>query len=977
MIELKQVNKYYNRRRGNEIQAVKDTTLTLPDTGMVAVFGKSGCGKTTLLNVIGGLDGYDSGEVLVNGQKMSPKEDLVRNRDIGYIFQNYNLNEEQTVFENVADSLYLCGMTGEEAVRERVNRALAAVGMEKYGRRLPGTLSGGQQQRVAIARAIVKGARVILADEPTGNLDDENTLMVMNLLRAISEDHLVLLVTHEMDLVDYYCSLVIEVVDGRVERVRENTLTDGIHRNNQHDIFLGDLHKRELGGDGLKLSYYGEQETPPADLSFRLVQVGNTIFLDTGNDARIKLLTSESEVTLKEGTFEQEAERMRKSAQERSRELASFEEIRGRSYGKLYHWKNAMVESARSIFRRKKHGRFFMFSLLILFAGIIVLMSALSGVSLRNYIRLRQSYNHHVVFAEIRNQEDVDRIRALIKDQGDNVHYNCLSHGTFSSLTSLSFSVPSMETFRPSGYYGGDLSAEGMFIDHSLCRDLKLLAGTKELENERDIVLSSNLADRILEGSPYDFISSYEDLLYLTANRGTEVRIVGVVETEENNYYVSPVLMTYLCNLSYSGISAGLVSMDTHTKDLEEPAPGQVYIHASLKASHPQYAEGATLTLSGNTYRIARVLGSESGAEADGAYRAMAAERFPFESFCPSSQSGNDFAEAYAEQLYDNVYLYRGTDSFATYLDFLVQCREENSFLTYEEYCLSEEAFSDEALYFHFTEGNPDLFFAALYMEGLDYDLSQASMSDFEDFRANSEDVLKDAGTEYYTTLESSWLKDSYSYEQKEQNDGYAYRIYMNRADYEALAQSWGPTDEGLSYSWNDNGMNMLIHAGNVKAIEKEMQERGIRYTGPEDYFEAVFADEGPAIIGEAVVFLVVLAILSLCIFFVMRSSLMVRIREVGINRAIGVSRRNVVFRFFVESLILTGVTVLLGFLAASLFIGRLAGVPILSERLFYPVWLAAAVGGLLLCISLFCGTLPVRNLLHRTPSEILSKYDI
>ena len=206
MIEIKSLNKTYGV--GNSrVHAVRDASLTLPDHGIVAIFGKSGCGKTTLLNLIGGLDTAQSGTVTIDGERITPDSSEARNRHIGYIFQNYNLSKSMTVWENVALSLRLCGVSDEATVEARTKAALQSVDMEQYKNRLPDSLSGGQQQRVAIARALVKNPRLILADEPTGNLDEQNTVMVMDLLRQVAKDHLVLLVTHDSEETKGYTPL--------------------------------------------------------------------------------------------------------------------------------------------------------------------------------------------------------------------------------------------------------------------------------------------------------------------------------------------------------------------------------------------------------------------------------------------------------------------------------------------------------------------------------------------------------------------------------------------------------------------------------------------------------------------------------------------------------------------------------------------------------------------------------------------------
>lgn len=262
ILRIDNAQKYYNRGRENEIHVMNGISLSLPESGMIAIFGKSGCGKTTLLNTIGGLDSLASGSIEIFGENLANDPDIIRNRYTGYIFQNYNLNVGETVFENVADALRLCGVEDEQVIRTRVLAALADVDMDKFRERTPDTLSGGQQQRVAIARAIVKSPAIILADEPTGNLDENNTVLVMDILKEISRTRLVLLVTHEANLVDYYCDRVIEMADGRIVGDRANTGATGYVQRNKNDIFLGDLATRTDNLPGVSLTTYGDL---PAD----------------------------------------------------------------------------------------------------------------------------------------------------------------------------------------------------------------------------------------------------------------------------------------------------------------------------------------------------------------------------------------------------------------------------------------------------------------------------------------------------------------------------------------------------------------------------------------------------------------------------------------------------------------------------------------------------------------------------------------
>ena len=191
MIKLVKVNKYFNRRKRNQMHIINNTSLELGDNGLVAILGSSGSGKTTLLNAIGGLDKVNSGKIYINGKKITHKRaytvDKIRNLNMGYIFQDYKLLENMSVYDNVALSLKMMGIKNKKEIQKRVNYVLEAVKMYRYRNRPAKMLSGGEKQRVAIARALVKNPSIVIADEPTGNLDSKNSLQVMNIIKAISK----------------------------------------------------------------------------------------------------------------------------------------------------------------------------------------------------------------------------------------------------------------------------------------------------------------------------------------------------------------------------------------------------------------------------------------------------------------------------------------------------------------------------------------------------------------------------------------------------------------------------------------------------------------------------------------------------------------------------------------------------------------------------------------------------------------------
>ena len=225
-IKVENIVKTFNRHSRNANKVLKGVSFELPDKGLVCIFGKSGSGKTTLLNIIGGLEKADSGKVYIDGECTSGKTDRIRNAKIGFVFQNYYLEKGYTIAEILRNQMMIAGFKDEKEIERRTEEALKLVDMERFKNKLGDALSGGQQQRVAIARAIVKGSDVILADEPTGNLDAENTMKVMDILKEISKTQLVVIVTHEVSLIKKYADSHIKIVDGELVEDGEIEETD-------------------------------------------------------------------------------------------------------------------------------------------------------------------------------------------------------------------------------------------------------------------------------------------------------------------------------------------------------------------------------------------------------------------------------------------------------------------------------------------------------------------------------------------------------------------------------------------------------------------------------------------------------------------------------------------------------------------------------------------------------------------------------
>ena len=239
MLQIQHICKEY--RTGDLVQkALDDVSLNLRDNEFVAILGPSGSGKTTLLNIIGGLDRYDSGDLIINGistKKYKDRDwDSYRNHTIGFVFQSYNLIPHQTVQANVELALTISGI-GKSERRERAVKALEKVGLGSQLHKKPNQMSGGQMQRVAIARALVNDPDILLADEPTGALDSETSIQVMELLQEVARDRLVVMVTHNPELAEEYATRIVNLKDGKIRSdtdefiVDETTLAEPEHQN--------------------------------------------------------------------------------------------------------------------------------------------------------------------------------------------------------------------------------------------------------------------------------------------------------------------------------------------------------------------------------------------------------------------------------------------------------------------------------------------------------------------------------------------------------------------------------------------------------------------------------------------------------------------------------------------------------------------------------------------------------------------------
>ncbi len=974
MIKLNHADKYYNRGRSNELHVMNDITLELPETGMIAVFGKSGCGKTTLLNAIGGLDRLNGGEITVFGENISKNTDDIRNKYIGYIFQNYNLLKNETVFENVADALRLCGIDDSDEIYERVVAALTNVGMEKFKNRLPDTLSGGQQQRVAIARALVKNPAIILADEPTGNLDEANTIMIMDILKQISREHLVLLVTHEANLVDFYCDRVIEIVDGRVNSVRDNESANGYSGRNKNDIYLGELEKRESTFDGVKIEYYGE---PQEELKLRIVSIDGKLYLKS-DSPKLKILDESSEIKLKEGKFEEPDRKSPENSE--TLDMSHLKPIEGKKFGKLFSFGSAIVSGYRENFsKNNKKGRKLLRASMVLLAFVVVFMSSNFAVSIKALSTLRSDHNDNIFYLPLTNDTDTKPISEHIGENG--IDYARVIGAVYMDSTeSISFRVGNFMTASVPNIY-----ADGRVLDARLAEKLTLVCGTREFEKPLDVMITTALADDLIENSGVDLISEYKDLLNMVSvrayNGDNYMRITGVVQSDEKNFYLQSIYATYVIleDIYYGQLSVKPDSFDKkHTSTL---SPGQI----AVVGGDSSYQLGKTITVMGKQYKIAEIAGNEVNTDnIREEYEKYVKNKYNinllgktdyYEQQKLSDPSADEVKTGFEWffQYYTQYYAEFCMQSAGT--DFLSWC-----YMNYGDIGYLVKA----SAYFQNEVDTLDLYMAYKYMESYgDY----PTQEQFETF-ASSNRSASDRELSQLTENAESKEYEIY-YKDYLMSTGYDSGTYyvMNDSDYTALAYTTGRNDTDITnvefysdeYFGNFYCSNyLLIHSDNIEQTLNYLTGYyGESLITPDDVFNEEISDSRSSIITDLISLIVVMALICLCIFFIMRSSLMSRVKEIGVYRAIGVSKKNLTFRFMTESLVLTTLSLLIGFIIASAFVMKLSSYSIFAQAFYFPVWLAAALLIILYAVTLIFGTLPVRLLLRRTPSEILAKYDI
>mgnify|MGYP004548004803 FL=1 len=526
MIKLVNVYKYFNKGKKSEVRAIDNTSIDLPEKGIVTLLGPSGCGKTTLLNSIGGLSKIDKGSIYVDNEKITKvsvnKIDKIRSLKIGYIFQNFNLLDDETVFDNVSLVLKINGLKDKEEIKRRVNFCLESLGIYRYRNRYAGMLSGGERQRVAIARAIVKDPEVIIADEPTGNLDSKNTIEVMNIIKSLSRDRLVILVTHEKELAKFYSDRIIEINDGNIVKDYINQDNHELDYKLDNKVYLKDIKNHEtIKGENVNIDYYVEDGSK---LNLKIVVKNDNIYIESDKPKKIENI-SNSNIELVDAHYEKINKRV---YEEFSFDYSKVKNDKFKSkYSSIY---NIFSGTKRGLMKILNYSFIKKLLLVGFFMSSMFIMYSVSSIMGTFNIKEKDfvNYNKNYLLLTKNNmtKSEYDKISNM-----NNVNYAIPTDG----MVTLNFKFGNyLQTSGVMQTINGNLASSSL-VD-------KIISGTK-IKNNNEIIIDKLVIDKFLSMSDaknagyltYD--SFIKESVYL--KDGQEYKIVGISDTSSPSIYAS------------------------------------------------------------------------------------------------------------------------------------------------------------------------------------------------------------------------------------------------------------------------------------------------------------------------------------------------------------------------------------------------------------------------------------------------------
>ena len=529
MIKIENANKYFNRHKKNEIHVINNTSLEFGENGLIALLGQSGSGKTTLLNAIGGLDKISKGKIYINGQKItkktSSKIDKIRNLNIGYIFQDYKLIDNMTVYENIALTLRMIGIKDKKEIKTRVDYVLESVNMYRYRNRLASMLSGGERQRVGIARAIVKNPNIVIADEPTGNLDSKNSLEIMNIIKAISKDRLVILVTHEVELAKFYASRIIEIQDGKVIKDYENIDSKDLDYRIDNKFYLKDFDKHEkINKENIKLDIYSEKEN---NIDLKIVVKNGNIYIKS-NLQKVEVIDDSSSIELVDDNYKKINKTIYQQYNYNLKDVINTK-IKPK-YSSIYSLSKYIINGFKKIANYSILNKIFLSGFFVSAMFIIYAISNIAGtlnIKDEDFV----SKNKNYLEVQIPNIK-VENFLQYEKEEGINY--------ILPSDVNVSFTMNFDEYYQTSKINGeltGSLSSINMISENDIIKG-------RIAQNEYEIVIDKMTIDKMLNGgmnvAKHAGIKQPEQLLEKQVIRKNmkPFKIVGIVDMHSPSIYV-------------------------------------------------------------------------------------------------------------------------------------------------------------------------------------------------------------------------------------------------------------------------------------------------------------------------------------------------------------------------------------------------------------------------------------------------------
>lgn len=543
MIRLDNVNKYFNRHKKNQIQVINNTSITFPQSGIVSILGPSGCGKTTLLNAIGGLDKVNSGHIYIDGMRITKRSikkiDEVRNLNIGYIFQDYKLAEEMTVYENVALSLKILGIKDNEEIKKRVLYTLEKVNILRYKNRPVNMLSGGERQRVGIARALVKNPKIIIADEPTGNLDSKNSLEIMNIIKSISTKYLVVLVTHEVELAKFYADRIIELQDGKIINDYENRNKGTLNYKIENKIYLKDFKEKDnLNVNDININVYRDNLEP---IDINIVYKNGNIYIETKNNEKLEIVENNSNIELINDYYKE----IDKNNIDSNFDLESISNKNYKyKYSSIFNLFSYIKYGFKkvinySVLKKILLGGFFLSGMFIFYS--ISSIFATININDKDFITMNKEYLTG-------NVKKLSVNEYLDFENNSDINYILPSN----SIINLKVNYDNyLQTQDYSGLLSGSLSSVDMINDGDL------IYGRMPLE-ENEIVIDKMVLNNFIDSNVTKKVGIYKEKDILNhkvyVNNMEELIVTGISDVNEPNIYTSNSLFINLISNSVNDI---------------------------------------------------------------------------------------------------------------------------------------------------------------------------------------------------------------------------------------------------------------------------------------------------------------------------------------------------------------------------------------------------------------------------------------